>query len=78
MHRTAQLLVERGFARNCIYDSKTRTVTIEWLPDGRQLQSLLRRLYDVPAKSSSDYSPTVLAMPVFMLLFVVPFDPSIQ
>ncbi len=77
MHRTAQLLVERGFARDCIYNSKTHTVSIDWLPDGRRLQALLRRLYDVPTRKLSDYSPAALAMPIALVVFCQPFDPNV-
>jgi hypothetical protein len=70
--RTAELFVERGFARSCVYDSNSRVVTVDWLPDGRHLQRLLRLLYGVPDRSMSDFTPTVLALPVFVVLFMTP------
>ena len=76
--RTAELFVERGFARSCVYDSSSRTMTIDWLPDGRHLQRLLCHLFDVPTRGMSDFTPAVFAMPVFVLLFMTPpVEPSI-
>lgn len=70
--RLTKLLVERGFASSCAYDTRQRTASFEWTADGLHLQRLLRRLFDLPHTRAADLTHEDVSSLIMVIMLTAP------
>ena len=70
--RLAELLVERGFARVCMYEDTPKIASFDWTPAGVALQMHLRQLFDVPNVRPMDLTPEVISKLIMVIMLTKP------